>query len=283
MPLTKKLFLKLIKKILICLILMSIICISTPVLIQAFRTGNPSVGELHRQPSVENEKEINVPLIDQPEADMYCLIKSEEDVISDEEKNISNIGEVSYDTTLDDAERRNTVDVSYDVTESASFERYTFMRADWSQFIPTMIATFVAFCLTLFSTYLYDNHKDDVQREIFIRDICKELNEMKSDLISINDIMHNNMYLNSMLWVNPLKTYIWDSHIDDNKTYLISGEKWYEELLAIYHIAREYNTWHMLRTDMILHNLSYSSIDKGIADLKEDLEKRINTINISNV
>ena len=56
---------------------------------------------------------------------------------------------------------------------------------DWSQFVPTLIATFIAFCLTLFASYLYDRYKDSVQKRNFIHDICRELDAMQTDIRSI--------------------------------------------------------------------------------------------------
>lgn len=165
-------------------------------------------------------------------------------------------------------------------TVASNSEHKELFVIDWSQFVPTLIATFIAFCLTLFASYLYDKYKECVQKRVFIHDICRELDAMQTDLCTINDAMHNNKHQRPSLWLKPLKTYIWDSYIDGNNTYLISGEQWYEDLLAIYHIAREYNTWHGLRTDMILHNLSYSSIDVGIIELEKDIEKKINEIRV---
>lgn len=144
---------------------------------------------------------------------------------------------------------------------------------DWSQFIPTMIATFLAFCLTLFASYLYDKYKDSVQRSVFLHDIRNELKTMRDELKKINGILNDNT--KSTSWMYPLKTYIWDSLIDNNMSYLISSEKWYGNLLAIYHMAKEYNSWHMLRTEIMVKGRVNSEIDRGITRLMEDLIKKI--------
>ena len=147
---------------------------------------------------------------------------------------------------------------------------------DWSQFVPTLIATFIAFCLTLFASYLYDNYRDSVQRTVFTHDVCKELKTMRDDLHVITNTMSNNSI--STTWLNPLKTYIWDSLIDNNKAYLISNETWYGDLLAIYHMAREYNSWHMLRTEIIVQGRSNAEMDNGIVQLKEKLVNSIDSV-----
>ena len=154
------------------------------------------------------------------------------------------------------------------------------MPIDWSQFIPTMIATFVAFMLTLLGTYLYDMYKDNEQKKAFLINLRKELEDIQRELGNINRLLEDGTC--SSIWVVPLKTYIWDSIIENNKASLISDEYWYKDLLAIYHMAREYNSWHLLRTEIILQGLCKGNRDDDITDgiikLKEELESKINTV-----
>ena len=147
---------------------------------------------------------------------------------------------------------------------------------DWSQFIPTLIATFIGFALAILGSYLYDNYKDKNERKTIIANLHSELEEMKSELSRIANTLTETD--STTLWISPLKTYIWDSTAANNKLGLLSNQSWYKDLLVIYHTVHEYNSWHQLRTNSVISEQDYEVIENSMSEIATTLNTEIDAI-----
>lgn len=148
---------------------------------------------------------------------------------------------------------------------------------DWSQFVPTLIATFIGFGLALFGSFLYDAIKEHNEKKIVIRNLRNELIEIQSEIAIIATALNNEDNNDVPLWIFPIKTYVWDS-ITTNKLELISEKLWYKELLCIYHGIHEYNTWHKIRTQSAINGLKYYLTEPSMKRVSEELNERITDI-----
>ena len=161
-------------------------------------------------------------------------------------------------------------------TAATSYDSNSVCNINWTQFIPTMIATVIAFGLTILGTYLYDNYVERKEKKEFIINLRNELNDM---LASLSDTQTKLLDKEEIyLWVNPLKTYIWDSIANTNRLSLISKELWYKDVLEIYHTVREYNTWHMIRTNATIQDQEDTYIEESLKKTSKELEEMINSV-----
>ena len=67
-------------------------------------------------------------------------------------------------------------------TAATSYDSNSVCNINWTQFIPTMIATVIAFGLTILGTYLYDNYVERKEKKEFIINLRNELNDMLASL-----------------------------------------------------------------------------------------------------
>ena len=146
------------------------------------------------------------------------------------------------------------------------------LLSDWSQFIPTMIATFVGFILAILGTWIYDTIDKKNECNNLKKDIRNELLKVQNVLIEIE--AEDNRAINeknSILRINPLKCYIWDSAISANKVNLLTKLVWYSELLQIYDTINDYNEWQLLKSDKILEGKDITAINEHIENLKTNI------------
>ena len=133
-----------------------------------------------------------------------------------------------------------------------------FSSVDWSQFLPSIIATLIGFFLAIvFQQWIYDvvrdkftNRRKAVEQ---IHEICGELKEIEDYLIKEDNSKEDNRY-----YLNPIKTPIWDSivntyEIQNVAAYFDARKKKseineYKEVLIVYDFIAEYNAWHNFRT-----------------------------------
>ena len=115
------------------------------------------------------------------------------------------------------------------------------------------------------------------ERKVLIKNLKIELNEMQNEIEKISVALNRKNETNVILWVIPIKTYIWDS-ITNNKIELLSDKEWYKELLYIYHTVHEYNKWHMLRTQSAINEQKYFLTEPSVKQISEELNDKIKAV-----
>lgn len=99
--------------------------------------------------------------------------------------------------------------------------QYNLLNPDWSQFVPSIIATVIGFLLAiLFQQVIYEIIKSKFlnrrRAEELIKDIKKELDKIYFELSKLD---RNSAY------VNPLKTPVWDGILNTNELALLERYK----------------------------------------------------------
>lgn len=148
--------------------------------------------------------------------------------------------------------------------------------SDWSQFVPTLIATFAGFILAIVASFIYDSIRDKNDQGQLIIHLKDELEDVALEIQRISGDMRKEN--ETILWVDPLKVYIWDATTSNNKLSLISSKVWYKDLLSIYHSIKEYNSWELLRTNAILLGLEYEDIENSLYATGDEITEKINAI-----
>ena len=157
-----------------------------------------------------------------------------------------------------------------------------FVKMDWTEFIPNLIATFVGIFMPFFIQVRVEKsqkHDEAIHR---IENIKTELTDIANIMIKLN---YNQIH------IDPIKTPIWDGLVNTNELLLIANapEKkkyrkgiqckneathevdWYTLIYKIYGMIDEYNKWWNLYTEkLFLHDkdVVLEPILKQIKELK---------------
>lgn len=151
--------------------------------------------------------------------------------------------------------------------------------SDWSQFFPTMIATFVGFVLAILGTWIYDLIKRRDERNGLKRDIKKELLKIQKIIREIEEEDKIAENQNSrILRINPLKCYVWDAAIGSDKISLFGKISWYGDLLQVYDTINDYNEWQLLKSDKMLDKIDVYAINIHLEELKNEIIIQIDRI-----
>lgn len=113
---------------------------------------------------------------------------------------------------------------------------------DWSQFWPSLIATFLGVIAAIFVQKKYEDWKEKREAEEFEKKIYSELTLISQRLKDISIKIDNNLLL------YPLDFPVYKGLIASGKISLINRYSWYELFLEIYNNLEIYNAWHTYRT-----------------------------------
>ncbi len=148
---------------------------------------------------------------------------------------------------------------------------------DWSQFVPTLIATFAGCGLAILLTDAYDKHKQAKEKEDIVTNIIAELSKVK---IQIENIQKKENSGEFCYYMSPLKIPFYESLIHTDKLeYLtdffriVQNENSGNEtsVFLLYEYISEYNAWHTLRSYSIQHVEVKQVIDPVLRDLEEKI------------
>jgi hypothetical protein len=143
------------------------------------------------------------------------------------------------------------------------------MTIDWSQFVPSMSATFAGVVLALIGTRLYDKRKDSHDKNGLILEFQEELEKLCKDID--NTVGSKNI----KFCLNPAKTPVWDSVINTKKLMLIRKYHWYQELMALYDDIKDYNEWHRLRTRQYYDKKDISELSTSLKGHGEEMKDKL--------
>lgn len=153
--------------------------------------------------------------------------------------------------------------------------------SDWTQFFPTIIATFVGFVLAILGMWIYDSIKQHFERKELRKDIKNELLKIQEVLRTIekdDNIAKGND--SRILRINPLKCYIWESTINTNRISLLNKMPCYCDLLLIYDIINDFNQWQLLKTTKIIEGVDVDAINIYLEELKNSLILQVENISV---
>ncbi len=137
---------------------------------------------------------------------------------------------------------------------------------DWSQFVPSIIATIVGFFLALvFQQFLYEKIKEGSQnRKKAKAQIDKIKNELLGVINEIEKIVEAEQERQTTLaYIDPIKTPVWDAVLNTNELQLISDYLYKSrkkisdknngdlltQIFSLYGLISEYNKWHNLYSE----------------------------------
>lgn len=151
------------------------------------------------------------------------------------------------------------------------------MNIDWSDFVPSIIATLIGFGLAIVGERIYDGSKEKVARKKLISFFT----------IEVESIMN---YISSekfdQMMINPIKMPTWKSAISSNNISLILSESWWQDLFSCYSELEDYNEWHNIRTKLIINNIDKKNdhrINQITNILKSQLENKDSSGNKKNI
>ncbi len=140
---------------------------------------------------------------------------------------------------------------------------------DWSQFWPSMIATFFGFILALIGEYFLETklesrkHNKDV-KELFGR-LVIELADVKKVLSKLNQYS---------LDKNPLKTPVWDEAINAGMVSLMEADA-RKQLFTVYKKINELNSWYEIKTNYYFNHFDDIDVTKRYnSELNNEIEKQ---------
>ncbi len=136
------------------------------------------------------------------------------------------------------------------------------MNTDWSQFIPSMIATFTGFILALFGQWCAGKLQGFFQLKNLKIRIKQELEIIKNQLINYNE---------TNLDVQPFKTPTWDEAISAGQISILSADL-RVKLFNVYSLIQEFNSWSRVQANNFFTVHSYDELlIKALKDIKEKL------------
>ncbi len=134
------------------------------------------------------------------------------------------------------------------------------MNTDWSQFVPSMIATFAGFILALIGQWGAENLHDFFQLRNLKSRIKQELEIVKNQLIKFKE---------TDLDVHPLKTPIWDEAISAGQISILPADL-RAKLFNVYSSIQEFNSWSRVQVNYFFKERSYDNLlVKALNELKE--------------
>ena len=124
----------------------------------------------------------------------------------------------------------------------------TVWPGNWEQFVPSLVATIIGTVIGIFGPFYMQSVHERCNKKIkaiqCLSDIKKELNEQKEQFTAIQD---------SDIYLNPIRTPVWDSLINTNEIQLLyllknkdktsSSINFVKQLFQIYDLINEYNLW----------------------------------------
>ncbi len=140
---------------------------------------------------------------------------------------------------------------------------------DWSQFWPSMIATFVGFALALIGEFAFEKIKSHCDAKSLLTRIQIELGEIKADL---------ERWHPALIGCQPLKTPVWDEAINAGQVSLLDKNK-RKEFFKIYKQIQGFNSWSEEQTKYYFeHNANLNSaisseLEKEKTSLLQQLQK----------
>ena len=136
------------------------------------------------------------------------------------------------------------------------------MCVDWSQFLPSIIATFVGFVLALTGQWFLGYVKKSKEANELKSHIAEELNSLKIDLEQL---------VSTSLDVQPLKTPIWNALINAGQVALLDTNI-REQLFRVYNTIQEFNSWCLVQTNYYFENEKHNELLKNeLTTLKAEL------------
>lgn len=160
-------------------------------------------------------------------------------------------------------------------------------QIDWSQFIPSVIATLIGFFLAIvFQQFIYEKVKDNIKNnksaKSSIEKIIDELNTIISTLEEIDE---------KKLYIDPIKTPVWTACLNTNEIVLLSdfldkknlkkeiplcNNKEIDickRLFVVYGTIDEYNKWWNLASEQKINENEncYDSLLKLLDNIKKKL------------
>ncbi|MBO4252101.1 MAG: hypothetical protein J5911_05540 [Clostridia bacterium] len=149
------------------------------------------------------------------------------------------------------------------------------ITADWSQFWPGMIATFVGFVLGIFSDRLLIKISESNERKIAKESLLAEIKKIKEEIDSTKS--DNEVHFE----IQPLKTPVWDSLISTNKIALFSNKKYSKELehyFDFYALVNEYNKWYELLSQSYFYSTDYKKDNEKLKSIRRSLKQTMENL-----
>jgi hypothetical protein len=143
---------------------------------------------------------------------------------------------------------------------------------DWTQFWPSMIATFFGFILALIGQWFLGRRKERAEAKALVDRIKQEFNRIISVLSDIKI---------TQAQIDPLKTPVWDAAINAGQISLLDAEL-REDLFSIYNAIREFNSWNAVQANYYFDNSKpnpqlMNEIEKLRAELLDEEATATNT------
>lgn len=156
---------------------------------------------------------------------------------------------------------------------------------DWSQFLPTLIATCIGCMLAFFLTGKYDQKKARNEETDVLKNVISELKRIEQELKRIDSKEDAETYF----YLAPLHTPAYDSLVYTRKLGLVLDANWIRRanfpedsdntFQLLYEYIKEYNAWHNWRTtNSIMLNADQKFADEHIAELKDKILSRIDAL-----
>lgn len=139
---------------------------------------------------------------------------------------------------------------------------------DWSQFLPSLIATLVGFGLALLGEWIVRS----ISKKVQAKDLKRQLsNEVENILKKIDELEKNTMLSED----NPLRIPVWKTAISSNSLNVLDKTT-RSVFMRLYDNIEAYNSWYSRKTDILL-----SIYDKEMAGKKDVLGENRDLANSS--
>jgi hypothetical protein len=138
------------------------------------------------------------------------------------------------------------------------------MKVDWSQFWPSMIATFVGFALALLGQWIFETLKD--------RSDAKKLGKKLFSEIKLIKVALDSLPIGKTILKDPLKTPIRDSAVAGGIISKLNHDL-RKKFLDMYDVIDEFNSWFSTDADhYIMHNSHNEQLLSRLQMLKEEIK-----------
>lgn len=146
------------------------------------------------------------------------------------------------------------------------------MNTDWSQFVPSMIATFAGFILALIGQWGAEKLHNFFQLRDLKKRIRQELEIVRSQLTDFKE---------TSLDVQPLKTPTWDEAISAGQISILPADL-RARLFNIYSSIQEFNSWSRVQANNYFKDRTYDELlIKALKEIKEKLLSDEGSISIA--
>ena len=168
---------------------------------------------------------------------------------------------------------------------------------DWSQFVPSVLATVIGFFLALvFQQGIYEILKSKILNRIkakaLITDIKKELERILNDLTGLS------LVIDKAFFVDPIKTPVWEGILNTNEVELLARFKnvklskrilkdenlikkygaeelknlqfnLYDMIFSVYGVVQDYNKWWYIYSENYAGTKAADGKDANLTDIKQ--------------